>query len=463
MNKRAGLYIRVSTPEQEKHGYSLEAQKEKLQAYAVAKDFNVVKVYSDGGFSGAKLERPALTDMIHDIKNNKIDVVIVYKLDRLSRSQKNTMYLIEDIFLKNNVDFISMSESFDTTTSFGRAMIGILSVFAQLERDNITERMSMGKLERVKRGYYMGGGNVPFGYSYNVTTGLLEINNGQANAVKRMFELFNSGCSITSIVDTLKIEFPQFAKSFMDSTIKRRLQNKYYIGKQSYQGKIFNAIHEPIVSEQVFQHAQRLLDNRPHSNAFKHLYLFSGVIMCGECGKPYNGYESQRKVNDKVYKHKYYRCSCRTYKHKKKYGWSCNGKSFRCESLDELILNEIRSFANKTETHYKRKEIDNTPILKEIDRTKAQQEKLLDLYLSNKISTELLDKKTDELNNLISRLEDRLQIEVTKEDEELFTKSLHDLAYNFDELTFQEKRNLVENTIDRIEIKGEEVFVHFVM
>ena len=128
--KRAGLYIRVSTSQQEKEGYSLEAQEEKLKAYAIAKDYHVHKIYTDSALSGAKLERPALQQMICDIENSELDIVIVYKLDRISRSQKNTMYLIEDVFLKNNVDFVSMQESFDTTSSFGRAMIGILSVFA---------------------------------------------------------------------------------------------------------------------------------------------------------------------------------------------------------------------------------------------------------------------------------------------------------------------------------------------
>ena len=132
---KAALYVRVSTTEQANEGYSIQAQTERLKNYAKAKDYFIIKTYTDPGFSGAKLDRPALQEMIKDIENNQIDIVLVYKLDRLSRSQKNTLFLIEDVFLKNNVDFVSMQESFDTTSAFGRAMIGILSVFAQLERD----------------------------------------------------------------------------------------------------------------------------------------------------------------------------------------------------------------------------------------------------------------------------------------------------------------------------------------
>lgn len=125
MKLRAAIYVRVSTMEQAEEGYSISAQTDKLKSYANAKDYQVMNVFTDPGYSGAKLERPGLKAMIKSIENKEIDVVLVYKLDRLSRSQKNTLYLIEDVFLKNNVQFTSMQESFDTSTSFGRAMVGI--------------------------------------------------------------------------------------------------------------------------------------------------------------------------------------------------------------------------------------------------------------------------------------------------------------------------------------------------
>lgn len=459
--KKAGLYIRVSTPQQEKEGYSIEAQTDKLKAYALAKDYSVFKIYTDAAFSGAKLERPALNEMIQDIEDNKIDVVIVYKLDRLSRSQKNTMYLIEDVFLKNNVDFISMQESFDTTTSFGRAMIGILSVFAQLERDNITERMSMGKLERVKRGYYMGGGNVPFGYIYDQSSGQLNIEETQSIAIKRMFELFIEGKPISGIVEQLKKEFPVYEDSFMDSTVRRRLQSHYYCGKQKYQDKIYDAVHQPIISVKVFNKAQRLLQARPHSNAFNHSYLFSGLIVCHKCGKTYNGYESVRTANGKKYRHKYYRCSCRTYKHKIKYGWSCSGKSYRCDFLDEAIMNEIIKRAEHAKFTSKEQTLDNKPIIKEIAKLKSQQSKVLDLYLSDKISTEILDKKTDDLKIKIEKLESQLNQTVSKKDKEEFEKSLTELISNFDDLDFSSKRNLIENIVEKIEVVDNEITMYF--
>ena len=126
-------YCRVSTASQTE-GYSLDEQKERIEAYCKALGWELVKVFVDGGESGAKIDRPALQKMCERVK--EVNKVVVYKLDRLSRSQKDTLFLIEDVFLKNGVDFVSITENFDTSTPFGKAMVGILAVFAQLEREH---------------------------------------------------------------------------------------------------------------------------------------------------------------------------------------------------------------------------------------------------------------------------------------------------------------------------------------
>lgn len=158
--KITAIYIRVSTEAQREEGYSIEAQTEALTAYCTAKGWKTYELYIDGGYSGSSLERPAIQRLIHDVKNSRIERVLVYKLDRLSRSQKDTLYLIEDILNPHEVDFISLNESMDTGSPMGRLMLGILSAFAQLERENIRERTRMGMAERVKAGYWMGGGKI---------------------------------------------------------------------------------------------------------------------------------------------------------------------------------------------------------------------------------------------------------------------------------------------------------------
>jgi site-specific DNA recombinase len=163
IKKRVFIYIRVSTIEQAEEGYSLGEQEERLIKYCEAMGWEVIKVYIDPGYSGGNMERPGLKEMISEIENGNADIVLVDKLDRLSRSQFDTLYMIQKIFMPNDCAFVSRAEAFDTSTPFGRAMIGILAVFAELERERIRERMKEGKAGRAKEGKYRGGAYYPTG------------------------------------------------------------------------------------------------------------------------------------------------------------------------------------------------------------------------------------------------------------------------------------------------------------
>lgn len=150
------MYIRVSTNFQFEEGYSVGAQTEKLEKYCNYQEIDNYDLYIDGGYSGSNLNRPEMKRLIKEIQEGKVESVVVVKLDRLSRSQKDTIYLLEDVFEANDVGFISLNENFDTTTPYGKAMVGILSVFAQYERENIRERTQMGITERIKTGKWRG-------------------------------------------------------------------------------------------------------------------------------------------------------------------------------------------------------------------------------------------------------------------------------------------------------------------
>ncbi|MGJ3805185.1 recombinase family protein, partial [Limosilactobacillus fermentum] len=201
---KIAVYVRVSTLEQAESGYSISEQTEKLTAYCRVKDWQVAKIYTDPGFSGSSLDRPAIQQLISDCKLGAFDAVLVYKLDRLSRSQKDTLYLIEDVFNAYNIHFMSLSENFDTSTPFGKAMIGLLSVFAQLEREQIKERMQMGKLGRVKAGKISAWSNVPFGYTKVKDS--YDVDPLRAGIVKRIFADYLAGKSITKIMKELNRE-----------------------------------------------------------------------------------------------------------------------------------------------------------------------------------------------------------------------------------------------------------------
>ena len=201
---RVAIYVRVSTKEQAMEGYSVGEQTERLTKFCEAHDWMIVKIYTDAGHSGADTDRPALQEMLQDIRDRKIDKVLVYKLDRLSRSQKDTLKLIEDEFLEHNTDFESMTEKLDTSTPHGRAMIGILAAFAQLEREMITERMSMGMEARMKEGKWRGGAQIPFGYDYDLEKEKLTVNEYEAAIVKDLFKEYTEGTPLHSIAQELR-------------------------------------------------------------------------------------------------------------------------------------------------------------------------------------------------------------------------------------------------------------------
>ena len=158
-----GIYIRVSTEEQAKYGYSIKAQKDKLLSFSKIKDWNVYKIYIDEGISGKNLERKEVQNLIKDVKNKIINNVLVYKIDRLTRSTKDLIELIE-IFNKNDCDFNSLNESIDTTTPTGRMFIKIIGLFAEFERETIVERIKMGLERKVKEGYSISSSTTSYGY-----------------------------------------------------------------------------------------------------------------------------------------------------------------------------------------------------------------------------------------------------------------------------------------------------------
>ena len=159
---RAALYIRVSTDEQAREGFSIDAQKRKLLAYAESQDWDVTSILVDDGYSAKDLNRPAMQELLEKVRGEEIDVVLVFKLDRLTRSVKDLYHLLDE-FARHDVGFRSSQEQFDTTTTMGRAMLGILGIFAQWERETIAERVRMGMEQKVREGKKPGG-KYPYGY-----------------------------------------------------------------------------------------------------------------------------------------------------------------------------------------------------------------------------------------------------------------------------------------------------------
>lgn len=295
--KRVSIYIRVSTQEQAKEGYSISAQRDKLTAFSRARDWIIDDVYIDDGYTGTNLKRPALKGLLENISNT--DVVLVYKLDRLSRSQRDVLYLVEEKFLENDVDFVSLMESFDTTTPFGRAILGILAVFAQLERDTILERSRLGKERRAKDGKWRGG-PLPLGYDY--INGKLIINEYEASIIRQIFDKYISGSGMDSIARHLNSTGFKSKRNgkFTASKVKVYLSNPIYAGLTPYKDTTFTGEHKAIIDIDTFNLAKSILENRRTSSIRALDALLGGLLICGECGA--------KMFMRKIRSYRYYTC-----------------------------------------------------------------------------------------------------------------------------------------------------------
>lgn len=331
--KRAGLYIRVSTSRQEE-GYSIPLQKERLIAYCKAKGWAVAGVFVDPGHSGSSLERPGITALVDGVSAGKFDVILVYKLDRLSRSQKDTLFLIEDVFMANNTDFVSMQESFDTTSIYGRAMVGVLSVFSQMERETITERTLMGRAGRAEEGLWHGGGTEPIGYDY--IDGELVVNKEEARQVREVYGLYAAGHSVTEIcrrMDGCKTKHGGWAHT---STVGNVLDNPLYAGIVHFDGVRSKGQHEAVVDQEVDRKVKaRRARMRRAEAAGDSAYLLTGLLYCASCGARYF---PNRRPSGKVV----YSCHSRAKKNRKMVkDPSCKAPHIPVSELESMVGAEV--------------------------------------------------------------------------------------------------------------------------
>lgn len=478
---KVALYIRVSTAEQAKEGYSIGEQEERLRNYCKAMLWDIHKVYIDPGYSGGNTDRPDLQKLIEDVKSGGVDKVVVYKLDRLSRSQLDTLFLIEKVFLANDTDFVSMSENFDTSTPFGRAMIGILAVFAQLEREQIKERMAMGKEARAKQGKWCGGSSIPIGYDYDQPNDLLIINEYEAMQYKELVELFLKGVPLRSIEEIFKqkgYRHKHKTGAWSPKTMREVLRSKIYLGYIKYQKQWHKAEHDPLIDEDTHKKVVALLDQRSEAFAKKERrgritsYL-GGLLYCKHCGSKYSRDSNYRKNKDGEYIY-HYRCYSRTKKVRSMImDPNCKNKNWYMNDLDELVFNEIRKLKldpdiiekAKTDKLKQSDEPNKVDILKkEIDNINQQISRFMDLYGIGKFTIEQVASKTDPLNEQRAALEKELA-NLTGSVGELTTEEAIELINSFDEVLeygdFHEIRLVIESLIYYIELDGDTVTIHW--
>lgn len=306
-----GLYPRVSTEDQFRNGHSLGEQKERMLKLCDYKNYEVYKVYEDAGISAKDMNRPAFQEMIQDIKDGKINKIIVYKLDRLTRSIKD----LEEIctFLEeNNCSLESMCEDINTSTANGKFFIRMLTILAQLEIERTSERTKFGMIGAVKKGHFVG--RAPIGYDKQDKK--LVINDIESEVIRRIFDLYIKGMAANAITKLLNEE-KALNRKWIPTLVDRILSNEIYIGNYVHRKTIsveesqtFIGVAPAIIEEEVFNIAQVQKQKNLKNYKRKQTYIFMQSIKCPKCDTIMGGCSSKSHTGEK---HCYYQCAnCKT-------------------------------------------------------------------------------------------------------------------------------------------------------
>jgi DNA invertase Pin-like site-specific DNA recombinase len=309
---RCAVYTRKSTDEGlDKEFNTLDAQREACEAYIAsqrAEGWVLVRDrYDDGGFSGGSLERPALQRLLRDIQADLVDVIVVYKIDRLSRSLMDFAKLVE-VMDAHGVTFVSVTQSFNTTTSMGRLTLNILLSFAQFEREVIGERIRDKVAASKARGMWMGG-KVPLGY--DVANRKLVVNEPEAARVRRVFGLFVETGSGVETARRLQAEgiTSRSGRMLDRSDVYKILHLRTYVGEVEHKGNVYSGEHEAVVPRDLWDRAHAVLQVSPRSRAAQSRQhapaLLKGLIFgidgralspthCVKKGRQYRYYVAQR-------------------------------------------------------------------------------------------------------------------------------------------------------------------------
>lgn len=306
-----GLYPRVSTEDQFRNGHSLGEQKERMLKLCDYKNYEVYKVYEDAGISAKDMNRPAFQEMIQDIKDGKINKIIVYKLDRLTRSIKD----LEEIctFLEeNNCSLESMCEDINTSTANGKFFIRMLTILAQLEIERTSERTKFGMIGAVKKGHFVG--RAPIGYDKQDKK--LVINDIESEVIRRIFDLYIKGMAANAITKLLNEE-KALNRKWIPTLVDRILSNEIYIGNYVHRKTIsieesqtFIGVAPAIIEEEVFNIAQVQKQKNLKNYKRKQTYIFMQSIKCPKCDTIMGSCSSKSHTGEK---HCYYHCAkCNT-------------------------------------------------------------------------------------------------------------------------------------------------------
>lgn len=457
---KVAIYIRVSTIEQAEEGFSIAAQKERLLAYCTSQGWEITEIYIDDGKSAKDTNRPQLQRMLSDIENKEIDVVLVYKLDRLTRSVLDLYQLLE-VFEKHNVKFKSATEVYDTTTAIGRLFLTLVAALAQWYRENLSENVSFGMAEKVRQGQWHGS-DAPYGYDYIVDEKKLVINEKEAEVVRNIFNMYIDGYSDRKIAIKLNEDGIPTQKGgpWRENRIRYMLTNPIYIGNlrwgvrinQNEAFEVENAAPS-IISKETFDNAQKIRHSRRrfHGRQATSDFIFSGVLRCVRCGGPLKGHTKREKGR----RYKSYRCINSLENH-------CDFGLISERTVEYNFIEYLKkmSFDVEIEINNNDNAEENEKLIKKLNkdlssissRKKKWQYAWANEMIDDDQFTERMKEENEKENQIKQRLKD---LEVNIEDKIIDTE-LKEMVTNtidrWDSLHNTEKKQIVSILIDKIVI-----------
>ena len=397
--KSAGIYIRVSTFDQAREGFSLREQEERLKEFCKFKRYNIYKVYQDAGISAKNDKRPAYQEMIEDVKKGNINVIVALKLDRLTRS----VYDIEKLMKFVNdyeCDIDCMADESNTTTSNGRMVMRIMTSVSQNEIEKCSERTKFGMAGAIKNGH------IPnrTGLGFKRENKKLVPDPLTKDIIVRIFDLYLEGKSHQAIANIYNKEKVLGKTNWYDSTIQKILSNELYKGdyvngKRTKHPTYYENVIEPIVSKEKWESCQyQKLRNARHYERTA-TYLFTNKLKCSKCGNFLGGHATTKTNGKKYY---YYKCNtCKTYFNEIDIEKELKAFMLELAKQDDLINNYYTPFIkskleDKTEDYKKGiKELD-----KQLDRIKTA-------YIKGVVKLEDFDKEIKHIEYQKSDLEKR--------------------------------------------------------
>lgn len=460
----AGLYPRVSTEDQSRFGHSLDEQEEKLKQLCEFKDYKIYKVYREEGVSAKNMKRPKFQEMIEDMKNGKINKIVVYKLDRLTRSIKD-LESICTMLEEYNCSLESVAEEINTDTANGKFFIRMLTILAQLEIERTSERTKFGLVGAAKKGHLSG--RPPLGYKKIDNDKGIFIDEIQADVVRRIFKLYLDGMAVNSICKLFNEE-EILNRKWPTTTVDKILSNQIYIGNMEY-GKrtdnttqIFEDVVPSIIDKTTFECVQKRKEKNLKNFTRKLTYIFMQKIKCPKCNKIMGGCSSTSKNNEK---HLYYKCaSCGVRINEKRIEKSL--MKFLNDMLDFFLIidNSFKPSLNRDTkneiTKYQKIESD----------LKAKETRIKKAFIDGMLEPTTLQSELKEIEREIEKTKNKI-IELKKLDETLEIKQDMETIFNLKEiekmkiksdyvkennlwnkLSKEQKQYLINKYIDEIEI-----------